>query len=102
MPTGTINAFPINTTTLDSLSAATALTGAEILTVKQGGLTLQSTPAAVVALATQALIGAKLHPQTTAEAAAGVMPVNLAYAPYNVKRYGALGDGSDCTAAINN
>jgi Pectate lyase superfamily protein len=43
---------------------------------------------------TQAAIGLALYPQTAAEIAAGVTPVNYAYAPYNVKRYGALGNGS--------
>jgi len=38
--------------------------------------------------------------QTPAEAAAGVVPVNLAYAPGNVLRYGARGDGSIDNAVV--
>lgn len=38
---------------------------------------------------------------TSAESAAGVLPKNYAYAPLNVLRYGAVGDGlTDDTAAI--
>lgn len=40
--------------------------------------------------------------RTPAEVAAGVTPINTAYDPYNVRRYGAKGDGvTDDTAAIN-
>lgn len=50
---------------------------------------------------TQQFIGQLLYPQTAAEIAAGVTPVSYAYAVYNVKRYGAKGDGAtDDTAAI--
>jgi len=39
--------------------------------------------------------------RTPAEISAGVTPVNYAYAPINVKRYGAIGDGTtDDAAAI--
>lgn len=52
---------------------------------------------------TQAIIGQLLYPQTAAELAAGVTPVNYAYPPGNVLRYGALGDGvTDDTVAIQN
>jgi hypothetical protein len=101
--TGTFNAFPIATITSDSLGAATALTGAEILTLKQGGVTLQSTAAAVIALATQAYLGGKLYPQTAAEAAASVTPVAYNFEPYRVLRYGADPTGAvDATAAFQN
>lgn len=50
---------------------------------------------------TQADIGATLYPRTAAEIAAGVTPVNFAYQPGDVRRYGAVGDGvTDNTAAI--
>lgn len=53
------------------------------------------------AVLTQAFIGSILYPRTAAEIAAGVTPVNFSYAPNNVKRYGAIGNGStDDTAAI--
>jgi hypothetical protein len=39
--------------------------------------------------------------RTAAEVSAGVTPVNYAYAPGDVRRYGAVGDDStDCTAAF--
>lgn len=39
--------------------------------------------------------------RTPAEVAAGVYPINSAYPPGDVRRYGAVGDGStDCAAAI--
>ena len=38
--------------------------------------------------------------RTDAEIAAGVTPVDLKYEPGNVKRFGAVGDGSDDTTAI--
>lgn len=50
---------------------------------------------------------ANTYAQTESEIAAGVVPFNYAYEPGNVKRYGALGDGSGDTipaevaAAIN-
>jgi Pectate lyase superfamily protein len=41
------------------------------------------------------------YARTAAEIAAGVTPVNYAYAPYDCKRYGARGDGTtDDTAAL--
>lgn len=50
---------------------------------------------------TQSIIGQLLYPQTAAEIAAGVTPVNYAYAPGNAFRYGATGDGAtDDTAAL--
>ena len=50
----------------------------------------------------QSVIGQFLYPQTPAEVAAGVTPVNYAYPPGDVRRYGAVGDGeTDDSAAIN-
>lgn len=50
---------------------------------------------------TQAGIGQTLYPQTLAEIAAGVTPVNYAYAPGNIRRQGALVDGvTDDSVAI--
>lgn len=41
-------------------------------------------------------------PQTSAESSAGVTPTDVSYPPLNVRRYGAVGDGStDDTAAFN-
>jgi hypothetical protein len=52
---------------------------------------------------TQSIIGQLLNPQTTAEAAAGVTPVNYWYEAGDVRRYGAVGDGTtnSTTALIN-
>jgi len=40
----------------------------------------------------QATIGAFLYPRTNAETSAGVTPSNYAYAPLDVRRYGAIGN----------
>lgn len=59
--------------------------------------------ATLAAILTQNYLGAILYPQTSAEIAAGVTPVNFAYAPYTFLRYGLDPTGSiDSTAAINN
>lgn len=52
----------------------------------------------------QANIGAFLYPQTLAEAAAGVTPVNFQYPPYTVDRYGTntIPGTTNMTTAINN
>ncbi len=47
---------------------------------------------------TQSALGQILNPQTTAELAAGVTPTNYWYLPGNIKRYGAVSNGS---ATIN-
>lgn len=44
---------------------------------------------------TQAVIGAALYPQTTLESSASAVPTYFYYKPYDVKRYGALGDNSN-------
>lgn len=46
-----------------------------------------------IGVLTQQLIGSILYPRTLPEIAAGVTPVNYAYPPYDVRRYGAVGDG---------
>jgi hypothetical protein len=42
----------------------------------------------------QSAIGSILYPRTAAEIAAGVTPTNYAYPPGDVRRYGAVGDGT--------
>ena len=62
-------------------------------------------PASAIALTTltQSVIAQLLIPQTQAEIDAGVTPVNYAYEPGDVRRYGAVGDGvTVCTTAIQN
>lgn len=51
----------------------------------------------------QSIIGQLLNPQTSAEATAGVVPVNYFYPSPDIRRYGALIDGvtSDATAVTN-
>jgi hypothetical protein len=60
------------------------------------GSASQSSDAVTESSATlsQAAIGAALYPQTMAERAQGVSPVNYSYPEMNVMRYGATGDGS--------
>lgn len=81
-----------------ALGAAGTITGAEIIAVNQGGVTLQTTTGAI-----------RVSIRTAAEIAASVTPVNYAYAPGNVLRYGAVADwnwgtltGTDNAAAFNN
>lgn len=51
----------------------------------------------------QAVIGAYLYPRTAAEIAAGVTPVNYAYPPGDIRRYGAIADGvAEDTLAFQN
>lgn len=51
---------------------------------------------------TSAQVGAALYPRTAAEIAASVTPDNYAYPPADVRRYGALGDGTtDDAPAFN-
>ena len=51
----------------------------------------------------QSTIGALLHPRTAAEIAASVTPTDYNYLPGDVRRYGAVGDGStDDTTALQN
>lgn len=54
-------------------------------------------------LATQANVATLLWPVTSQEGTAGVTPSNYAYEPGDVRRYGAVGDGStdDATAFSN-
>jgi hypothetical protein len=82
-------------------SSGVALTGGELV-----GLTiLEFTGAAwQIVGPTQASIGATLYPQTSAEIAAGVTPVNFQYPPYNVLRYGTntTPGTTDMTAAFLN
>ena len=52
---------------------------------------------------TQVTIGTNLYPTTAAETAVGVTPTFFQFPPLNVKRYGALGDGTtDDFTAIDN
>lgn len=44
---------------------------------------------------TQAVVGQVLYPQTALEASAGVTPTAYNFEPYDVRRYGALGDNSN-------
>ena len=56
----------------------------------------------IATLLTQGLVGSTLWPQTAKEAAAGVVPTFFYYPPYDVRRYGARGDGvTDDTTAFN-
>lgn len=49
-----------------------------------------------------AQIGAALYPRTSAEISASVVPSNFQYAPGDVRRYGAVGDGvTNDTVAVN-
>lgn len=51
----------------------------------------------------QSTIGSYLYPRTAAEIAAGVTPTAYYYPAGDVRRYGAVGDGTtDCTTAIQN
>jgi Pectate lyase superfamily protein len=51
---------------------------------------------------TQQNLGKLLYRQTAAESAVSVTPVNYWYPPFNVMRYGAVGDGvTDDSGAIN-
>jgi hypothetical protein len=51
----------------------------------------------------QTFIGQTLWPQTAAEQAAAIVPVNFGYTPGDVRRYGAIGDGAtDNTVAFQN
>lgn len=48
-------------------------------------------------------IGALLYPRTAAEITASVTPTEYEYPPGDIRRYGALADGStNCTTAVNN
>lgn len=66
----------------------------------QGSLTA----AALATILTQSYIGAILYPQTLAEAAANVTPVNYFYPPGNVNRYGTntMPGTTDMATPINN
>lgn len=62
-------------------------------------------PELAAGLATVALtagnIGLALYPRTSAEVAAGVTPTEYSYQPGDIRRYGAVGNGStDCASAI--
>jgi parallel beta-helix repeat protein len=92
-------AFAGNAPTAILKSSGASLTGGEL-----NGLTiLEFTGAAwQIVGPTQASIGALLYPQTPAEIAAGVTPVNFAFQAGDFRRYGGDGTGSaDSTTAIN-
>lgn len=82
----------------------TALQGPELILGDQSGATGTTTPTAVAAYMaglTRTPVLAS-YARTAAEIAAGVTPTNYAYPPGDVRRYGALFNGStDDTAAIN-
>lgn len=89
---------------ISSYPAMTALQGPELILGDQSGATGTTTPTAVAAymagLTTTPVIAS--YARTAAEIAADVTPTNYAYPPGDVRRYGALFNGStDDTAAIN-
>jgi hypothetical protein len=72
-----------------------------IILKNSAGSVLQTWDPANESLLTQALIGLALNPRTAAEISAGVTPVNYAYPPGDVRRYGAAIDNStDDTTAL--
>ena len=90
---------------ISSYSPMTALQGAELILGDQSGATGTTTPTAVAAymagLTTTPVLAS--YARTAAEIAAGVTPTNYAYAPGDVRRYGADPTGAtDSTTAIQN
>lgn len=64
--------------------------------------TINGIPVASFGAATRQSIGGLINPVTAAETAAGVVPTDLGYPAYDVRRYGAVGDGvTDDSAAFN-
>lgn len=51
-------------------------------------------PLLSAAALTQAILGIVIYPRTAAEITAGVIPTNYIYPPGDLRRYGAVGDGS--------
>lgn len=75
---------------ISDLSAAATLTGTELVPVVQSGATKRTTVGEITG-----------EPRTADEITAGVTPTNYAYPPGDVRRYGALANGSaNDTAAI--
>ena len=88
---------------ISSYPAMTALQGPELILGDQSGSTATTTPTAVAAymagLTTTPVIAS--YARTAAEIAAGVTPTNYAYAPGDIRRYGASTAASDNSSAIN-
>ncbi len=88
---------------ISSYPAMTALQGPELILGDQSGSTATTTPTAVAAymagLTTTPVIAS--YARTAAEIAAGVTPVNYAYAPGDLRRYGGDPTGvADSSAAF--
>jgi len=70
-------------------------------TSETGGMHAADQPRGAAGAPTQGATGAAIYPQTPAEAARGITPLNYNYEEMNVLRYGATGDGrSDDAAAF--
>jgi len=95
---------------LDQQARAAGVGLSNPVTIAQGGTQASNAPQALANLggitaatltATAATGALVVYPQTLAETAADVTPVNYNYPPGDIRRYGAVGDGmTDDTAAF--